>query len=65
MVYFYLYIKTAREFGLEKLARHLIFFLLTNHEDDIVNKPDKNSPYKNIKVKSEGGSTIDLNKKSY
>ncbi len=29
MVYFYIYIKTAREFGHEKLARHLIFFFLT------------------------------------
>jgi hypothetical protein len=26
MVYFYIYIKTAREFGHEKLARHLILY---------------------------------------
>jgi len=29
MIYFYIYIKTGREFGHEKLARHLIFFFLT------------------------------------
>ena len=30
-----------------------------------MNEPDKNRSYKNIKVKIEGGSAIDLNKKSY
>jgi hypothetical protein len=59
MVYFYIYIKTAREFGHEKLARHLIFISLKRfRRDDIVNKPDKNSPYKNKNSEEEGALLI-------
>jgi len=57
MVYFYIYIKTAREFGHEKLAMHLIFFILNDSGENIVNKPDKNSPYK-IKNSEEGALLI-------
>ena len=52
MVYFYIYIKTAREFGHEKLARHLIFFFLDQNQTKIA--------HIKLKIVRRRGSASDL-----